>query len=129
MNTITKSKLIEILSELGITSKLKGYNYIISAIELLDTIEFSNPQWIELYKTIAVKHNTSFSCVERNIRNAFSVARNNVNNFDAIQKYVGFVNCSNSYSLSQLYNQLKIESLSTFDLSNIAKIVICSTKN
>lgn len=57
----------EILLKLGITSKLKGYHYILESIKILkNQTRFQNIMFI--YELVAKNYKTNYLCIERNIR-------------------------------------------------------------
>ena len=63
-----------LLCNLGISKSLKGYRYLIRAIELV----YAEPSAIRnvitgLYRRIADEYNTNASCVERNCRTAIGL--------------------------------------------------------
>lgn len=64
----------KLLCDLGVSKHLKGYRYLIRAIELV----YLEPSAIRnvitgLYRRIAEENNTSASCVERNCRTAIGL--------------------------------------------------------
>ncbi len=93
--------------ELGMPPGLKGFPYIVKAIELLDNPEWSNPKWTALYYCISSVYKVTPSSVERAIRNALKVTRDRNANYKLIEEYISFSNCENSNSLMQLYTKLK----------------------
>lgn len=97
------------LIEMGMPVKLKGFQYIVDAVMLLDTPEWKNPKWTALYYKIGMMHQDTESRVERAIRNAFTTTRNRIGNYEAIEHYIGFTNCENSNSIVFLYKNIKQE--------------------
>lgn len=83
-----RCKTTRILSELGITTKYLGYEYIrelvLSVIEDKRVMQSFNKK---LYPKLAVRYNTQVNNIERNIRNAITVASQRIKNkilFDEI---------------------------------------------
>ncbi len=70
-----KNKTTKILSDLGLTTKYLGYEYIrdlvINIIQDKRLLQSFNKK---LYPKIAIKYNTPVNNIERNIRNAITVA-------------------------------------------------------
>lgn len=98
-----------ILMEMGMPVRLKGFTYITDAVLLLDTPEWKNPKWTAMYYKIANMNNDTPTRVERAIRSALTSTRNRVGNYQMIEHYLGFTNCENSNSISYLYKNLKKE--------------------
>ena len=70
-----ESSIIAVLIEIGVPCHIKGHDYLVSAIEMA----VHNPDCIsaitkELYPSVAKKHNTTPSRVERAIRHAIECA-------------------------------------------------------
>lgn len=66
----------ELMKELGIRPNIKGYKYIMYAIELSETNRDITDRMITLYVTIAEKFNDNYRRVERAIRHAVESAWN-----------------------------------------------------
>ncbi len=98
-----------VLIDMGMPVKLKGFRYITDAVMLLDTAEWQNPKWTALYYKIGLMNHDTASRVERAIRNAFVTTRNRAGNYEAVAHYIGFTNCENSNSLTYLYKTIKKE--------------------
>ena len=74
-NNNLQVSISKILHELGVPSHIKGYQYIRDAVSIV----FENPDMIggitkELYPSLASKHGTTVSRVERAIRHAIEVS-------------------------------------------------------
>ena len=70
-----ESDVTQILHEIGIPAHIKGYQYLRDAIILsVNDMEMLNSITKILYPTIAKKHQTTSSRVERAIRHAIEVA-------------------------------------------------------
>ncbi len=73
-NDIEKT-VTTIIHEIGVPAHIKGYTYLREAIMLvLKDIDLINSITKQLYPSVAKKHNTSSSRVERAIRHAIEVA-------------------------------------------------------
>lgn len=99
--------IIETLIDIGMPMNMRGFQYVVSAIELLDRPEWKCPKWTALYNCIGNIYDVSGSLVESSIRNILKNVRNKNYNFEKIEYYIGFENCENSNSLLKLYNRLK----------------------
>ena len=98
----------QILLQMGVPCCIKGFRYIADAVEILENdMDVSMTKY--LYPTIASRHATTASRVERAIRHAFEVARSEKGDFDIVNQYIGFMNCTNSASLCSLTMHLKEE--------------------
>ncbi|MBR2336621.1 MAG: sporulation initiation factor Spo0A C-terminal domain-containing protein [Clostridia bacterium] len=65
------------LTKIGLFSNLKGYSYLISAVqEVVNDPMMMHAITKRLYPKVAVKFNTTPVSVERNIRNAIEIACN-----------------------------------------------------
>ncbi len=83
------TKVTAIMHELGIPAHIKGYRYLRDAIVMVvDRVDLLSKITKELYPTIADKHITTPSRVERAIRHAIEVAWDR-GNMDFIQKVFG----------------------------------------
>ena len=82
-------EIVKILNTLGVPMHLKGYNYLIDAIEICmenPTISITK----ELYVDISVKYKDTTNSVERAIRHAIEVAftRGHIE-YDLVDKIFG----------------------------------------
>lgn len=83
------SRVSTMMRELGIPAHIKGYLYLKDAVVMVvDRIELLSRVTKELYPTIAEKHYTTPSRVERAIRHAIEVAWDR-GNMDYIQEVFG----------------------------------------
>ena len=105
---MNRSKIEDVLLAMGVPAGIKGFNYIVDAIEIFDERGTNISITKELYPAMAKKNNTTPSRVERAIRHAFEVVRKKGNS-ETVNKYIGTVNCNNSSSLKQLHMMLKRE--------------------
>lgn len=85
-----KSKTIKILSELGITTKYLGYEYIKElVIDIICDKRMLKSFNTKLYPKLAVKYNTQVNNIERNIRNAIGMASANCKNKELLDEICG----------------------------------------
>lgn len=64
-------KILELLNAYGISGRLKGYGYIVKAVEIaLEEENISNAMTKHLYYTLSKEFDTSYGSIERNIRYA-----------------------------------------------------------
>jgi len=69
-----EQKVTDIIREIGISARFKGYYYLRDAIVLvIENDEFLRGVATKLYPLVAEKYHTSGSCVERNIRHCLSI--------------------------------------------------------
>lgn len=106
---MNRAKIEDILLAMGVPAGIKGFNYIVDAVEIFDERGTDIGITKELYPAIAKKNGATSSRVERAIRHAFEVARSPKGNYDVVEKYIGFMNCENSSSLVMLYKRIKQE--------------------
>lgn len=80
----------EIMHQIGVPAHIKGYHYLREAIVLsITNSEFINSITKILYPTVAKKHNTTSSRVERAIRHAIEVAWDR-GDIDVLNSYFGY---------------------------------------
>lgn len=78
-----------ILTEIGVPCHLTGYNYIVYAIKIaIENPDTLNNITFVLYPTVAKKHDTNSSRVERGIRHAIEVAWDRAD-LGVIERYFG----------------------------------------
>lgn len=104
---MNRQLITDTLISLGTPVNIKGFNYIVDIIELLDRPEWEFPKWSALYYCVGNLHNSASSSVEKAIRNALRITRERCGDYKLIEKYIGFSNCENSNSLMLLYTKLK----------------------
>ena len=70
MANALKDKVGDLLISFGVTPALKGFYYILDAVE----IYIGNPgiKAMDMYEVIAIRHNTEAGRVDRSLRHAFS---------------------------------------------------------
>lgn len=68
-------RLYAALIEVGIARRLDGFGYLMEAVMLaLEDVDYQNNLSKRLYPAVALKYNTSATCVERSIRHAVEAA-------------------------------------------------------
>lgn len=103
-----RNDIKNVLLKIGIPTGNNGFKYITDAILILS----ENPDISitkELYPMIAKQNSTTGSRVERSIRYAFEIARSPKGNYDAVEHYIGFINCQNHNSLKMLCMRIEQE--------------------
>lgn len=105
-----------IIHELGMPAHIKGYQYVREAIVLtIKDVSMIHAVTKVLYPTVARRHNTTPSCVERAIRHAIEVAWNR-GDLDALQRLFGYTvsntrgKPTNSEFIAMIADQLSIRS-------------------
>lgn len=82
--------ITEIIHQIGVPAHIKGYHYLREAIMLsVKNSEIINSVTKLLYPTVAKKHNTTSSRVERAIRHAIEVAWDR-GDIDVLNSYFGY---------------------------------------
>ena len=100
-----KKKVINALIELGIPVSIKGFQYIVDTICLMQDKSWRNGKITALYYKVGEMNETTASKVERAIRHAFSVAVSK-GNPEIVNKYLSFQNTTNGNLLHTLYLRL-----------------------
>lgn len=104
-----RDKAINVLIEMGMPSKNKGFKYIVDAMCLFNEHEkLTNVRMMDLYKLIAEMNDVTASRVERCIRHSFAFVLEN-GDIDVVNKYLSFNYKSNSNLLATLFWKLKME--------------------
>lgn len=104
---MNREKIENVLFEMGVPAGINGFEYIADAIEYMDEHGEHVSVTKELYPAIAKKRNTVATRVERCIRHAFDTVRDDKGDYDLVEKYIGYMNCTNSSSLVMLYKRIK----------------------
>ena len=70
MGNALKDRVGDLLINLGVTPALKGFYYILDAVEIVT----NNPEIkaSDMYEVISIRHNTEAKRVDRSLRHAFS---------------------------------------------------------
>ena len=111
-----EAEVTAILHEVGVPAHIKGYQYVREAIVLtIKDVSMIHAVTKVLYPTVARRHNTTPSCVERAIRHAIEVAWNR-GDLDALQRLFGYTvsntrgKPTNSEFIAMIADQLSIRS-------------------
>lgn len=107
-----REQIEDALLAMGVPAGIKGFTYIADAVEYIDEHGTDIGITKELYPFVAKRNHTTSLRVERAIRHAFGVARNVKADYETVNHYIGFINCSNSSSLMMLHMILKREEAS-----------------
>lgn len=106
---MNREKIEDVLLAMGVPAGIKGFAYIVDAIQIFDERGTNIQITKELYPTVAEKNGTTPSRVEKAIRHAFECVRSYKGKPEVVEKYIGFTNCNNSSLLKQLYMMPKRE--------------------
>lgn len=102
-----KDKTTEVLMELGVNMSSKGFDYIVTAMELFHS-GWKNSKITSLYWEIGKIHNTTESRVERCIRHVFQTLITK-QQLSLIEKYLDTYNRTNGAHLNKLYYRISKE--------------------
>ena len=103
-----KNKATNALIEMGMPADIRGFKYIVDAMQMFESEEWRHGKIFALYHAIGNKNNTSDSCVERAIRHAFGVVLTK-GNLESVEKYLTLQNTTNGNLLHVLYLRLTQE--------------------
>lgn len=103
-----KNKAINALIEMGMPADIKGFQYIIDAMCLLEEDEWRSAKTTLLYYEVGKRNNTTPSRVERAMRHAFGVVLNK-GDLETVEKYLTLQNTNNGNLLRVLYYRLSQE--------------------
>lgn len=110
-----EKEVTEIIHEIGVPAHIKGYQYLRDAIILsINDMEMLNSITKILYPTIAKRHQTTPSRVERAIRHAIEVAwgRGKMDTIDALFGYtisIGKGKPTNSEFIALIADKIRLE--------------------
>lgn len=102
---MNRNDIENILLKIGVPAGIKGFKYITDAVLCLEDDAVCS-MTKELYPAVARINKTTTSRVERAIRHALDVARSPKGNYNAVEHYIGFMNCTNSNSLKMLHTRI-----------------------
>lgn len=110
-----ESKITKLIQEVGVPAHIKGYIYLREAISMVvEDMDYLGAVTKELYPSVAIKHNTTASRVERAIRHAIEVAWNR-GKIDTIDKIFGYTvnnhkgKPTNSEFIALIADKLRLE--------------------
>lgn len=104
-----RNRVEDVLFAMGIPANIKGFKYIMDALEVIDAEECGISMTKALYPEVATMNHTIASRVERAIRHAFSIGNSKVGDYDVFEKYIGHINTNNGAALTSLYKHIKRE--------------------
>ena len=81
--TIIENTLIEI----GMPTNIKGFKYIVDTVMLLSKPEWKDPKWTALYYCVSQLNNCTACSVEKSIRTALRITRDNCIDYNLIEHY------------------------------------------
>lgn len=116
-NSIIDKKITRIFIALGISAKLKGYQYLREAIKFaIEEPEIINNVTTKLYPKVAALYNSDSKKVERDIRNAIETAWNrgkmkNLNSLFGMQVYGNYEKPTNSEFIALIADKIMLDSL------------------
>lgn len=103
-----RTKAMNVLMEMGVNPKIKGFKYTLDAIELIEEDETVLDAMVKgLYSQIAEKNRTTASRVERAIRHMMEMATT-YSSLEILEKYISMNGdkVTNSKFISSLYYNL-----------------------
>lgn len=106
---MNRNKVEDVLFAIGIPANMKGFKYIIDAVEIISRDGCTVSITGVLYPEVADMNHTTPSRVERAIRHAFEIANSNRGDYEVFEKYIGHINTNNGAALTSLYKRIKRE--------------------
>lgn len=103
-----KNKATNALIEMGMPADIRGFKYIVDAMQMFESEEWRYGKILNLYHAIGSKNNVPDSCVESSIRHAFGVVLTK-GNLESVEKYLTLQNPTNGNLLHVLYLRLSQE--------------------
>lgn len=103
-----RNKAINALLEMGMPADIKGFDFIVDAMEMFQNEEIRNGKTTFLYALIAKKNDSTAPRIERAIRHAFSVVLTK-GNLEMAEKYLSLQRTTNGNLLHVLYIRLTQE--------------------
>ena len=103
-----KNKAVNALIEMGMPANIKGFRYIVGAMEMFEEDEMWREKTTFLYYKLSKMYDTTPANVERAIRHAFSVVLKK-GYLEAVEKYLSTSCTSNGNLLSVFFLRLSQE--------------------
>ena len=103
-----RNKVIDVLIEMGRPTNIKGFDFIVEAMELFEDKDIRTGKTTWLYHLIAKKHDSTESRVERAIRYAFGIVITQ-GDLEVVNKYLTMNRTTNSNLLRTFYLRLTQE--------------------
>lgn len=104
-----RNKVEDVLFAIGIPANVKGFKYIVDAMEIIERDGCTVSITGVLYPEVADMNRTTPSRVERAIRHAFEIASSKRGDYEVFEKYIGHINTNNGAALTSLYKRIKRE--------------------
>lgn len=106
-----REKIEDVLIKIGMPTHFKGFTYIADVMEIFEEIGTKDLVLSkDVYPEVAKRNCTSDRNVEKAIRHAFLTVRDKLKaDYDTVNHYIGFANCTSFNSLVHLYLMLKRE--------------------
>lgn len=106
---MNRDKVEDVLFAIGIPANVKGFKYIIDAMEIIERDGCTVSITGVLYPEVADMNRTTPSRVERAMRHAFETANSERGDYEVFEKYIGHINTNNGAALTSLYKRIKRE--------------------
>lgn len=106
---MNRNKVEDVLFAIGIPANVKGFKYIVDAMEIIERDGCTVSITGVLYPEVADMNRTTPSRVERAIRHAFEIANSERGDYEVFEKYIGHINTNNGATLTSLYKRIKRE--------------------
>ena len=103
-----KNKAIKALIEMGMPANIKGFQYIVEAMELFEADEIWSTKLSILYLKLSKMYSTTPGAVERSIRHAFSIVLER-GNLEAVETYLTLNSPTNGNLLNTFFLKLSLE--------------------
>ena len=103
-----KNKAIKALIEMGMPANIKGFQYIVEAMELFEADEIWSTKLSILYLKLSKMYSTTPGAVERSIRNAFSIVLTK-GDLEAVKTYLPLNYTGNGNLLNTFFLKLSLE--------------------
>lgn len=106
---MNRNKVEDVLFAMGIPANVKGFKYIVDAMEIIERDGCTVSITGVLYPEVADMNRTTPSRMERAIRHAFEIANSERGDYGVFEKYIGHINTNNGAALTSLYKRIKRE--------------------
>lgn len=106
---MNRNKVEDALFAIGIPANMKGFKYIVDAMEIIERYGCTVSITGVLYPEVADMNHTTPSRVERAIRHAFEIANSERGDYEVFEKYIGHINTNNGAALTSIYKRIKRE--------------------
>lgn len=103
-----KNKAVKALMKMNMLANIKGFRYIVEAMELFEADEIWSTKLSMLYYKLSMMYGTTPGAVERSIRHAFSVVLSKGNS-EVVETYLPLNCTTNGNLLNTLFLRLSLE--------------------